>query len=112
MPPTALRTAAKLIRFRPDELARITARARACGQPPARFIRETALGAVPAARREPAAPEVLRALARLGACLDALARYGRVHPDAGLTACLAPVLQAHEALVRSVVTSRQLGPSR
>jgi hypothetical protein len=39
------RTATKLIRFPPEELARITTRAQACGRTPARFIRESALGA-------------------------------------------------------------------
>ncbi|HXQ28914.1 MAG TPA: hypothetical protein VN848_06550 [Gemmatimonadales bacterium] len=107
MPPTALRTAAKLIRFRPDELARITARARACGHTPARFIRETALGAVPAARREPAAADVLRALARLGASLDALARYGCTQQAPGLLDRLTRVLRDREALVRCVVTSHR-----
>ncbi|HXQ30007.1 MAG TPA: hypothetical protein VN848_12160 [Gemmatimonadales bacterium] len=111
MPAAALRTTAKLIRFRPDELARITARARACGQTPARFIRETALGAVPAARREPAAPEILRALARLGASLDALARYGCTQPDPGLLDRLTRVLRDREALVRCMLTSRGPGPS-
>ncbi len=105
MPPAALRTTAKLIRLRPDELARITTRARACGQTPARFIRETALGAIPAARREPAAPEVLRALARLGASLDALARYGCTQQDPGLLDRLTRVLRDREALVRCVLTS-------
>jgi hypothetical protein len=101
-----------LIRFRPDELARITARAHACGRTPARFIRETALGAVPAARRDAAAADALRALARLGASLDALARYSRAHQDPGLLEHVTPVLHDHNALVRSVLTSRSPVPSR
>jgi hypothetical protein len=44
------RTAAKLIRFAPDELAAVNRRARTCGRTPARFIREAALGAIPKAR--------------------------------------------------------------
>src|SRR2546425_3755480 len=39
-----------LFRSHPEELAHITARAQACGQTPARFIRETALGAKPKAQ--------------------------------------------------------------
>jgi hypothetical protein len=39
------RTTAKLIRFHAEGLAGITAAARACGQTPARYIRETALRA-------------------------------------------------------------------
>ncbi len=44
------RTAAKLIRFDPDELAAVCRRARVCGRTPARFIREAALGAIPKAQ--------------------------------------------------------------
>lgn len=53
------RTAAKLMRFHPEELAHITARAQACGRASGRFmISSTALGATPkpehhAAREEP-----------------------------------------------------------
>jgi hypothetical protein len=36
-----------VIYFHPEELARITARAQACGLKPARFIRETALARAP-----------------------------------------------------------------
>jgi hypothetical protein len=36
------RTAAKLIRFAPDELAAVNRRARTCGRTPARFIPEGA----------------------------------------------------------------------
>jgi hypothetical protein len=64
------RTTAKLIRFRPEELARITARARACGRTPACFIRETALGAIPRPRPDAAADPLLCELARVGRRLD------------------------------------------
>jgi mobilization protein NikA len=76
MVPTALRTAAKLIRFRPDELARIWARARACGRTPARFIRETALGASVTPRREAATDPLLREVAQIGRHLEALVQLG------------------------------------
>ncbi|MDQ6770201.1 MAG: hypothetical protein M3Z54_09460 [Gemmatimonadota bacterium] len=49
----AVRTTAKLIRFSPAELARITAHARACACTPAFFIRETVLGAIPRVRPHP-----------------------------------------------------------
>jgi hypothetical protein len=48
MPPR--RTAAKLVRFTPDELAAVHRRAHACGRTSARFFREAALGAIPKAR--------------------------------------------------------------
>jgi hypothetical protein len=69
------RTTARLIRFHAEELAQITARARACGQTPACFIRETALGAIPRPRSHTAVEPLLRELARIGRALRA--RLGR-----------------------------------
>ena len=60
------RTEASLVRFTRDEFRAVTERARECGLPPARFIREAALGAVPKARRTPANAELIRQLARIG----------------------------------------------
>ncbi len=97
------RTAAKLIRFRPEELARITARARACGRTPACFIRETALGAIPRARSEAAAAPLLCELARIGRCLDQLARLTQASQEAGLGERVRAALDEHWALVRQVV---------
>ena len=54
------RTAAKLIRFHPDELREITECARRSGLTPARFIRETALGARPRARSHAATGPLLQ----------------------------------------------------
>jgi hypothetical protein len=102
MPPR--RTAAKLIRFHPDELAIICAHARACGRTPARFIRETALGAIPKARHNEARDRVLLALARVGGQLSVLAKRScdREHrePDG---AQLAAALEQHRAVIRSLV---------
>lgn len=74
MPVTHRRTATKLLRLRPAEVADITARAETCGLKPARFIRETALGAIPRARHDAAVDAVTGDLARIGRCLDELAR--------------------------------------
>src|SRR5947207_6445181 len=71
------RTAAKLIRFHPEELARITERARLCGQTSSRFIRETALGAIPKARQHAATDAALREPARVGRHLDELPRLAQ-----------------------------------
>ncbi len=60
------RTAAKLIRFAPDELATVCRLARVCGRTPARFIREAALGAIPKARHNEDRARSLLAHARLG----------------------------------------------
>lgn len=70
----ARRTAAKLIRYTPEELGRVTDRARACGQPVACYVRECSLGAVPKARHARRDAEVIRALARIGNVLAELTR--------------------------------------
>jgi hypothetical protein len=67
------RTIGKLIRFRPDEIATIAERARACGAPVARYIREVALGVTPRARRTQANTELIHHLARIGNNLNQLA---------------------------------------
>lgn len=76
------RTEASLVRFTRDEFRAVTDRARECGLPPARFIREAALGAVPKARRTPANAELIRQLARIGTALRQLAAGGRDRDDA------------------------------
>ena len=104
MPPR--RTAAKLIRFTPDELAAVQRRAHACGRTPARFIREAALGAIPKARHHEDRDRLLLALARLGGELSLLASRrtsGELRePD---RAQLATALAEHRAAVQAVMRS-------
>ena len=97
------RTTTKLLRLHPEELARIAARAQACGQTPARFIRETALGGTPKARQHLDAESVLRALGRLGRSLEQAARLARSRGDPVLAQRLADALEGHTALVEQVV---------
>ena len=97
------RTATKLIRFHPDELREITECARRSGLTPARFIRETALGARPRARSQAAAGPLLRELARIGRSLDQLARGAQARQDAALAAQTGAALKRHDALVRHIV---------
>jgi hypothetical protein len=66
-----------MVRFTADEFALIRERARECGRPPARYIRETALGAVPRSRRSAANAAVIRELARIGNALTQLAEVAR-----------------------------------
>ena len=66
-----------MVRFTADEFALIRERARECGKAPARYIRETALGAVPRARRSAANAAVIRELARIGNVLTQLAEVAR-----------------------------------
>ena len=104
------RTAAKLIRFHPAELARITARAQACGQTPARFIRDTALGAIPKARQDAVAVPLLCELARIGRRLDELAHLAQAGQDAALAKRVRAALDEHWALVRQVSKDHRRSP--
>ncbi len=103
------RTAAKLIRFHPDELREITECARRSGLTPARFIRETALGAAPRARSHAAAQPLLLELARIGRSLDQLARCAQASQDAALAAQTSAALEGHRALVQHILHSRRQG---
>ncbi len=106
------RTAAKLIRFYPDELREIAECARRAGLTPARFIRETALGARPRAQSHAATGPLLRELARIGRSLDQLARVAQASQNAALAAQMRAALERQEALVRHVVQRhRQKGGS-
>ena len=73
------RTAASLVRFTPEEFRAVTERARECGLPPARYLREVALGAIPKARRSPANAELIRHLARIGTDLRQLITVSATH---------------------------------
>lgn len=66
MPIPPRRTLAKLVRFAPDELALITQRANACGRTASRYIRESALGALPKSRHHEERDRLLAGLARIG----------------------------------------------
>ena len=100
------RTAAKLIRFAPDELAAVCGRARACGRTPARFVREAALGAIPKARHNEDRDRILLALARVGGQLSLLARRingDKQHESDG--AQLAAALAEHQTAIRALMPS-------
>ena len=101
------RTAAKLIRFHPEELARITERARVCGRTPARFIRETALGAIPRPRHHEPTDALLRSLARIGRQLDQLAHLAQASQHAALAEQARAALDGLWALVRQIVEDRR-----
>ena len=103
MPRTPRRTTTKLLRLHPEELARITARAHACGQTPAQFIRETALGAKPKAQHHADTEPLLRALAHVGSSLEQIARSAQSDGGAALAKRIALALDHHRALVAQVV---------
>ena len=104
---TTRRTATKLLRLHPEELARITERAEACGLKPARFIRETALGTKPKARHHADTDRLLRSLARIGRRLEQAARLTRRRPGATLAKQVAAALQEQHALVEHVIRDGQ-----
>ena len=62
------------IRYHDQEWARVVARARACGMPPATFVRKASLGAKLRARRNRETDELIVQLGRLGLELQCLAR--------------------------------------
>ena len=62
----------KLIRYSASELAIVTQRARDCGRPVARFIRESSLGSGPRARRSNMNDQLIRRLAETATCLQRL----------------------------------------
>lgn len=66
------RTVSSMVRFTPDEFLIVAERARACGRPPARYIREAALGSVPKAKRTAGSAELIRELSAIGSTLQEL----------------------------------------
>ncbi len=100
----AFRTATKLLRFSPDELARITAHARSCGCTPALFIRETALGATRRVRPHADRDAVLREWARIASSLARLAAVCHQGDYSDVVAeQLLESLEAHQDALRSLV---------
>ncbi len=111
MPATRRRTATKLLRLHPEELADITARAQAYGLTPARFIREAALGPTPKTWHHRETDRLVRALARIGRNLEQVTRLARPGPSAALAKHLAAARAEHEALVRQLLRNGGAGTS-
>lgn len=72
MPSQAGTRQPRKIRFNDEEWAVIVDRARLCGRAPARYVRETSLGAVPRSTRSQTLAPVVHELGRLGTQLRAL----------------------------------------
>ena len=105
MPATRRRTATKLLRLHPEELADITARAQDYGLTPARFIREAALGPTPQTWHHRETDRLVRALARIGRSLEEVARLTRPGLSAALAKHIATARAEHNALVRQLMRS-------
>jgi hypothetical protein len=97
------------VRYTEAEWATIVQRARACGRPPARYVRETSLGVVPQARPGRATADVIHELGRIGTALARLATATREADPARaatLDATLAELLAVVRRLGRSDAESR------
>ena len=65
------------VRYTRSEWSMIAGRARACGKPPARYVRETSLGVVPKSRSSQIDAALIRELGRIGTQLTRLASTSR-----------------------------------
>jgi hypothetical protein len=92
------RTVVKLIRFTLAESQAVTEHAHACGLPVARYVRDTALGAIPRIPRSNKNAEVIRQLGSLGNTMKQLASVanatGHLPQEAALHDVLHTILQA------------------
>ena len=88
------------VRLRPDENATVRERAQACGMTLARYMRETALGAVPKARHRLLEMEAVRELARIGNNLNQLAYIANLNEEIEREEELRAVLEEVLAAVR------------
>lgn len=91
------------IRYTSAEWSAIVERARRCGRPPARYVRESSLGAVPKSRRGREHDELVYELGRIGTTLARLAAEPR---EKGVNGC-GPALQS--VLDELLATVRRLG---
>lgn len=95
--------APRKIRYTSAEWEAIVECAQACGKPPAEYVRETSLGAMPRARHGRENEAVVHELGRIGTAVAALARAAK---ESGMTA-QATVLDA--ALADVLTAVRRLG---
>lgn len=97
--PGVIRVARK-IRYTDAEWDTIVDRARACGQPPARYVRDVSLGLVPKIGRAQATAPLVHELGRIGNALAALAAQQRAAGDQERAAAIAETLSELLAVVR------------
>ncbi len=91
------------IRYTAAEWSAVVEQARAAGRPPARYVRETSLGAVPRARRNWENDEVIHELGRIGTALMRLASTAK---ESGLASDQRAIEAALQELLAAV---RRLG---
>jgi hypothetical protein len=103
-PQSPRRTVRVGVRYRAAEVQLVRERARACGVPLARYLRDVSLGAVPRERRHRAADEVIRHLARIGNNLNQLAREAHTCRRLPAEATLNAALGELRRLIRHLAT--------
>lgn len=90
------------IRYHDTEWERVVAHARECGKPPATYVREVSLGAVPKARRNRTENDLIIELGRVGNNLNQLARLAHSSGDLPAEEQLRAVLNEVLAAVRRI----------
>ena len=90
------------IRYTHAEWATVVRRARECGKPPARYVREVSLGAVPKAKRSVADAELIREIGRIGNTLHQLAKVAAERDVSLRPEALADALAELLAAVRRI----------
>jgi hypothetical protein len=91
---------ARKIRYTDAEWDAIVERTRACGQPPARYVRDVSLGVVPKIGRAQANASVVHELGRIGNALTALAAQERARGEEARAAAINEALGELLAVVR------------
>lgn len=97
------RTIRRPVRLRPEEDRMVRERARECGLTLARYMRETALGAVPRAKPRSLELEAVRELNRVGNNLNQLAHIANINEE------LPAEEKLHAVLKEVLAAARRLG---
>lgn len=92
----------RVIRYTPAEFHKIAERARLCGKPIARYVRDSSLGVTPRVRRDHATADLIRHLARLGNNLNQLALVANERQQLSDTAPLRAVLDEVLAAIKRI----------
>ena len=92
--------AVRKIRYSSSEWSTIAERARACGKPPARYVREVSLGVIPKSRSGQTDSALIRELGRIGTQLTRLRSTASTRGMPGQGASIDGVLAEILSLVR------------
>lgn len=93
------------IRYTDAEWSLITERARTCGRPPARYVREISLGIAPKVRNNPTLDGFIHELGRVGTSLSQVARSARASGHGTHAEAIESVVFDLLSMVRRLATS-------